>query len=333
MFLWANGTNTAKIGTILFMSLKTALLDPRRFVFFYGTTPPRADAPPERVQRAATRLAERLRDLPLEGVIVYDVQDESSRTAEPRPFPYLPTTDSRVYARLLEQTVGKPTVTYKCVGQTEAADWAHWLDETDGEYGLRCVSLVGRASAHRADGAGHSHGIGLTNALEMASAHPAAFLLGGVVIPERHSAIRSESNRLIGKTDAGCSFFTSQAVYDPAATIRLAQDYADDCAALGIAPKRIVLTFTPCGRPETLRFLQWLGVRVPESVGQAILSSPTPLDASLEACAASLRAILESGVGSRVPLGINVESVSIRREEIDASIALFGKLQEIVAGK
>ena len=308
------------------MSLKTALLDSQRFVFFYGTTPPRADAPPERVQRAASRLAERVGDLNLDGVIVYDVQDESSRTAEPRPFPYLPTTDSRIYARLLEQTVRKPTVTYKCVGQTTAPDWAQWLDETDKEYGLRCLSLVGRASSHSTDG------ISLTRALEMASAHPAAYLLGGVVIPERHSAARRESGRLIHKADAGCLFFTSQAVYDPAAAIHLCRDYADDCAALGIAPKRILLTFTPCGRPETLRFLQWLGVGVPESVQQAILSSPTPLDASMAACAESLRAILHSGVGSRVPLGINVESVSIRREEIDASIALFSKLQKIVAG-
>lgn len=319
------------------MNLQPALLDTQRLVFLYGTTPPRADVPPERLHRAASRLAERVADLNLDGIIVYDVQDESSRTVEPRPFPYLPTTDSRLYARLLEETTNKPTVTYKCVGQVAEPDWARWLDETNGEYGLRCLALVGRASSRSADGAGagsgapHSHGITLTQALERASAHPAAYLLGGVVIPERHTAIRSESHRLVGKADAGCQFFTSQAVYDPAATIRLCRDYADDCQVLGVSPKRLILTFTPCGRPETLRFLQWLGVGVPESVQQAILSSPTPIDASIGACAESLRAVLESGVGSRVPLGINVESVSIRREEIDASIALFSKLQEIVA--
>jgi hypothetical protein len=34
-----------------------------------------------------------------------------------------------------------------------------------------------------------------------------------------------------------------------------------------------------------------------------------------------------------VPLGVNVESVSINRDEIDASVDLFHALREVLAGK
>ena len=95
-------------------------------------------------------------------------------------------------------------------------------------------------------------------------------------------------------------------------------------------PRRIVLTFTPCGRPETLRFIQWLGITVPEEVERAILSSDTPLTESIRACARSLRRILEAGVSRLVPLGVNVESVSIRKEEIAASVDLFHVLRVVV---
>jgi 5,10-methylenetetrahydrofolate reductase len=313
------------------MNLRSALLDPDRFVFLYGTTPPRADATGERVQRAASRLAERVAGLALDGLIVYDVQDESARTEEPRPFPYLPTGDSRVYSALLEQSAGIPAITYKCIAQTPESEWETWLDEAAATYGVRFLSLVGRASSQPTGAPGAAgEGIPLARAQEMAAGHPRGFTLGGVVIPERHSPGRSESERLIAKAAAGCAFFTSQAIYDPAAAIALCRDYARDCEARGIAPRRIILTFTPCGRPETLRFIQWLGVRVPDDIARALLASADPLEESMAACARALRAILESGVGRSVPLGINVESVSIRREEIDGSIALCTRLREIV---
>jgi 5,10-methylenetetrahydrofolate reductase len=323
------------------MDLRSTLLDTSRFVFLYGTTPPRADATDEQVERAVSRLAERIGGLELDGLIVYDVQDESSRTQEPRPFPYLPTLDSRVYARRLEQITAKPAITYKCVAHSPEQEWEFWLDETAQEYGIRYLSLVGRASSRAgsrppessptADTAGDTtvNGISLARAQEMVTTHPCQFTLGGVVIPERHTPERSESERMIRKAAAGCEFFTSQAVYDPAATIKLCQDYARDCGRLDISPKRIILTFTPCGRPETLRFIKWLGVAVPEEVEQSLLASSTPLDESMKVCIRSLRAVLESGVGQIVPLGINVESVSIRKEEIEGSVELCRKLYEI----
>ena len=306
---------------------QAALNDAGRFVFLYGTTPPRAEATPERVARAASRLAARTAGLDLDGLVVYDVQDESERTSRPRPFPFLPTLEARSYARLLQQATGRTVLCYKSVAQVSAGDWGAWLDETCDAYGLRCLSLVGRAASTWDAG-----GIPLSQAIREASSHPGGFTLGGVVIPERHTPGRSESERLIAKTGAGCRYFISQAVYAPEAAIGLLRDYARDCRTRGIAPQRIVLTFTPCGGAATLGFMKWLGIAIPAETERAILSSDAPLTQSLRACAFALSRILEAVGADGVPLGVNVESVSIRKEEIEASVDLYHALRDVVRG-
>lgn len=62
------------------IGLQNKLLDPRRFVLLYGTTPPRRGTSDDAVQTVAEKLAARLRDVPVDGIVVYDMQDESRRT-------------------------------------------------------------------------------------------------------------------------------------------------------------------------------------------------------------------------------------------------------------
>lgn len=306
------------------MSLQDTLRDARRFVFLYGTTPPRADAAPECIERAASRLAARTAELDLDGLVVYDVQDESERTRQPRPFPFLPTLEARTYSQRLQSMAGREIICYKSVAAMSEEQWQIWLDETcRAENGPRCLSLVGRAAA-----SGPS-GIPLPQAIREASRRPCGLTLGGVVIPERHRPGRSESERLRAKTEAGCRYFISQAVYAPDAAIRLLQDYAHSCSEQGEKPQRIILTFTPCGSAASLEFMKWLGISIPAETEQAILSSAAPLTESLRVCASNFAQILEAVGASEVPLGVNVESVSIRREEIEASVDLCHTLREV----
>ena len=95
----------------------------------------------------------------------------------------------------------------------------------------------------------------------------------------------------------------------------------------------MVLTFSPCGREKTLAFLRWLGVNVPPETERAILGAARPLAKSIEICRDNLRRILDQAYAAHLPLGVNVESVSINRDEIDASIELFHVLREVLAGK
>lgn len=301
--------------------LSEKLQDPRQAVLLYGTTPPRAGSTEEQVAAAAEKLALRLEPLPLDGVVVYDIQDETGRTATPRPFAFTGTVDPRGYSRRLSMRTGLPAVTYKCVGALDEAGWQQWLTEAARDYGVRFLSIVGRPTS------GVAYPLSLSRAIRLAAAHPAGFELGGVVIAERHTGDRSESARMLAKSIEGCSYFISQTVYSAEATIRLLADYARDCRGAGVKPRRVVLSFSPAGREKTLAFLKWLGVNVPETTAAAILGAANPLAKSIAVCRDNLARILAQPYAREIPLGISVESVSINRDEIDASVDLYHALR------
>ena len=304
------------------MDLQSKLLDPSQQVLLYGTTPPRAGTPPDEIDSAADKLAARLAGLPLDGVVVYDIQDETGRTSQPRPFPFVGTVDPREYATHFRL----PTIVYKALGMMPEANWRAWLAETRG-MGVEVLSLVGRPAS------GVKYPLPLSRAIRIASGPSTGLTIGGVVIAERHDEHRSESARLLAKGIEGCGYFISQTVYQPAPTQRLLADYLRDCRGAGITPKRVILTFAPCGREKTLGFLRWLGVNVSADTERAILGAPNPLARSIGICRDNLRRILDGAYASHIPLGINVESVSINRDEIDASIDLFHALREVLAGR
>ena len=304
------------------MDLRSKLLDRSQQVLLYGTTPPRAGTPPDQIDSAADKLAARLAGLPLDGVVVYDIQDETGRTSQPRPFPFVGTVDPREYATHFRL----PTIVYKALGMMPEANWRAWLAETR-RMGVEVLSIVGRPAS------GVKYPLPLSRAIRIASEPSTGLTIGGVVIAERHDEQRSESARLLAKGIEGCGYFISQTVYQPAPTQRLLADYLRDCRGAGITPKRVILTFAPCGREKTLGFLRWLGVNVSADTERAILGAPNPLARSIGICRDNLRRILDGAYASHIPLGINVESVSINREEIDASIDLFHALQEVLAGR
>ncbi|NTU82748.1 MAG: hypothetical protein HGA45_25835 [Chloroflexales bacterium] len=305
-------------------ALRGRLLDPRQFVTLYGTTPPRADAPPERVESAAAKLAERVAPLGLDGLVVYDVQDEHDRTDIPRPFPFLPTLEPRTYAHRLQCLTGIQALTYKVVVNFSETSWLAWLNETRADYGISYLSLVGSSTPNPAPDA-----LPVDRALQLAATQVGGPTLGGVVIAERHSAAYDESRRLLQKAERGCRYFISQVVYDTAPTIGLLSDYVAACAAEGVEPRRIILTFSPCGRAKTMEFIKWLGITISPATEEAILGDPAPFSRSIQFCREMLREILDQGFAERLPLGVNIESVSIHKDEIEASIELVHALREV----
>jgi len=305
------------------MDLKAKLPDPGESVLLYGTTPPRLGTSAESIAAAADKLAARLAGLPLDGVVVYDIQDETGRTSQARPFPFVGTVDPREYAKFFEL----PTIVYKALGGMDEGGWHAWLFDTAHAHRVRFVSVVGRPTS------GVRHALPLSRAIRIAAGHAASFTVGGVVIAERHDAQRSEAARLLAKGIEGCGYFISQTVYHAPPTQRLLADYLRDCRGAGTAPKRIVLTFAPCGREKTLAFIRWLGVNVAPETERAILGAASPLAKSIEICRDNLRRILDGDYAAQIPLGINVESVSINRDEIDASIDLVHALREVMGGR
>ncbi|MCA6128310.1 methylenetetrahydrofolate reductase [Thalassolituus oleivorans] len=291
-------------------------------VYFVGTTPPKDSTTNERVDEIAEKLLERLSALDYDGMIVYDIQDESSRTNKPRPFPFMQTFDPCAYSRIIREKSGHPVITYKSVAQRNASDFSDWLTRAWNEFGVRDIVLVGAPSSEG------DIRLSLPEAYKVLATHEAPYHLGGVTIAERHAAKGNEHTRLLNKGKQGCTFFISQAVYDANATIDLLTSYAKSCAEQGVEPQRIILTFTPCGSLKTLEFMEWLGISVPESTRQEMMAAEDPLAESIKICHNNLQHILAECLPLNLPLGLNIESLTNRKTEIDASIELFTLLKK-----
>jgi hypothetical protein len=79
-----------------------------------------------------------------------------------------------------------------------------------------------------------------------------------------------------------------------------------------------------------MEFMKWLGIAIPPETERLILSSDEPLAESVRVCASALSRILDAAGGEGVPLGVNIASVSIRKEEIEASVDLYHALKSVV---
>ena len=303
------------------LSLQEKIEDTNQGVYLIGTTPPKSGTDKAQLETIAQKLLGRLHEIEYDGVIIYDIQDESSRTAQPRPFPFKETVDPREYSHLLRNLSQQDVITYKSVAQRGEAEFNEWLAETRNDFDLKNLVLVGSPSSHG------DIKLSLPDAYKTLQKQDNDIFLGGVTIAERHASKRNEHERLLEKTEQGCQFFISQAVYNAQATIDLITSYARSCKALSISPKRIILTFTPCGGEKTLEFMQWLGISVPEATKWRMLDSANPLSESVRICRENLDLILQSCAHLNVPLGLNIESLTNRKEEIDASINLYRLLK------
>ena len=287
------------------------------FVLF-AVTPPRQSTPPDRLPGIARATVERLDHLNLDGLVLYDIDDESSRNPVERPFPFSATIDPSEYRAEHLEGWPTPVIVYRAVGKYQREDLRTWLSRQDPRSTL--TVLVGAASS------GITAPVTLADAQALRLELNPELLLGGVAIPERHSRRENEHLRLIAKQEAGCRFFVTQVIYDLNAAKNLVSDYRYECQSRGLTPVPIVFTFTVCGSMKTLEFLRWLGVDVPRWIENDLRHSTNPLSASLEHAAVTAVELTDFCRRLEVPFGVNVESVSIRREEIDASVELAERL-------
>lgn len=287
-------------------------------ICLYGFAPPKRSTAPEQLATIAAQQVERLGALDIDGVIVYDIQDEAERTREPRPFPFLPTLSPEVYADVHLSSLALPKVVYRCVASDSRESFLAWLGSPGA---ARNVTVLVGAPSRNA-----TPGLGLRDAYALVEAHAPSLTLGGIAIAERHERTFDEHERILAKSAAGCRFFVTQAVYDVTSTLSLLSDYA---LALrdGRPPLPIVLTFSPCGSLKTLEFMKWLGIRFPRWLENELRFSADPLQTSLRLCERMFLEVWGYARDKGIPLGVNVESVSIRKAEIDASLQLVQTLR------
>jgi hypothetical protein len=292
-------------------------------VCLYGIAPPKLQTTPERLAEVAAMHVERVRALAPDGLVVYDVQDEADRTSAPRPFPFLPTLEPDTYAHEGLAPLQVPKIVYRAVGRSSRADFGQWCDQQAAAPDPRFSVLVG-ASTGRGQ---QAPALRLDDAYDVVRERAPGLFLGGIAIAERHGAKGDEHERMLAKTARGCRFFITQAVYDAASTKSMLSDYHYALKARGEAPVPVILTFSPCGSAKTLEFMRWLGISIPRWLENELLHDGDVLARSLRACEDICAEVAAFARDKRLPIGINVESISIRRVEIDASIELFERLR------
>ena len=175
--------------------LRDLVAEGRGGILLFGITPPMASTAPGDRARIAERTLARLEALDLDGLILYDIDDESDRIAEDRPFPYLPTSDpATFYAEHLDAWT-RPVVVYRSIGKYAPTELGGWLGELDPSRQLGV--FVGATSSRKEVRTSLSEAHRLRRALRPEMA------VGGVMITERHTGRGDEHLRMLAKQEAG----------------------------------------------------------------------------------------------------------------------------------
>lgn len=292
-------------------------------ILFYGMTPPKVQHTQEELQTIAAKHLERLNTLDVDGLILYDIQDESDRTDAKRPFPFMQTLDPCDYAKnYLDAPLKYPIVVYKAVGKYDKDEFSKWL-EARKDKRFHTV-FVGAASKDT------KVTIGMQEAYELKKEICPDVALGGIMIPERHTVKHDEHLRVFKKIENGCEFFVSQCVYDLMAAKKFLDDYEAYAKENNKPIVPIIFTITPCGSAKTLEFMKWLGINIPAHLEDRLKNSEDILHDSVELSRNIFEILYFYAKGKGIPVGCNVESVAIRKAEIDASIELLHEVQKIM---
>jgi 5,10-methylenetetrahydrofolate reductase len=128
-----------------------------------------------------------------------------------------------------------------------------------------------------------------------------------------------EADRMLAKTKAGCTFFTTQIIYDAEPALTTLVAYGERCVVSGIAPAPVLLSLAPLTDEADVEFVRWLGAEVPLAVEDAVLAA-AEFGGTAGAEASTSRAVqvyeqIRRGVAAKAPrllLGVNVEQISAR---------------------
>lgn len=285
---------------------------------FYGLTPPKFTTDTEKLETIAAKQTTRINGLDIDALVLYDIQDESSRIDTPRPFPFMQTVAPEEYAQKYLNNVPVSKIIYQSVGKFSPETFRGWLSTYS--------NVIDHAVFVGAPSKDQKLSLGLGDAYRIKAESDVNFSLGGVTIPERHVRKEDEHERIFSKMNKGCSFFISQCVYDVTNTKNFLSDYYfNKREGLDLAP--IIFTLTPCGSVRTLSFLEWLGIDIPKWLVNELHHSENTLAKSVEICKSIAAELISYCNDKSIPFGFNIESVAIRKEEIDASIQLLNDVK------
>ncbi len=300
-------------------ALKEKIAARENGLLLYSFAPPKITTAAEKLQTIAEKQINRINNLAIDGLILYDIQDESERTNEQRTFPFIQTVPPEEYFRYYLNGIKVPGIIYKSIANQTKESFNEWLCNNKD---LENFVFVGASSSAQIAATNFA----LTDAYDLRKDQHQHLLLGGITIPERHSKKGDEHKRIFSKTTKGCSFFVSQCVYNVYESKNLLSDYYYDAIENKYELQPIFFTLSPCGSIKTLEFMKWLGIEVPKWLYNDLKHAKDILETSVRTSILIADELLEFAAQKQIPVGFNVESISNKKDEIDAATEILNTI-------
>lgn len=292
-------------------------------ILLYGITPPKAQTSLEKIKTSTEKSLAILSSLNIDALIVYDVQDESARTNEERPFPFSSALDPFEYTSQYLHSLPIPKIIYRPAGKFTKDELTDWLQELrmHGFFpvfvGLPSPDYVVKTSLKDA------YDVWRTN-------HEHHSVIGAVTIPERHAVLKDEDVRILDKVKSGVSYFISQCIFNVEYTRQTLQALVIASKPQQLPLPTIIFTLTICGSVKTLEFMEWLGIHVPDDIKQELQTCANPAARSVEIATLIAKELIEFCQQEAIPFGFNIESVAVRKEEVEASVKLLQIVDQLL---
>ena len=261
--------------------------------------------------------------LDIDALVVYDVQDESARTSEERPFPFSSALDPFDYASQYLQRLSIPKIIYRPAGKFTKEELTDWLQglKNHGFFpvfvGLPAPDYVVKTSLKDAYQIWRDH-------------HQDHSVIGAVTIPERHAVLKDEDVRILDKVDSGVSYFISQCIFNVDYTKKILDDLAASCESKKQEVPTIIFTLTICGSVKTLQFMEWLGIHIPADIKDELVACSKPVARSVEMAVEIAKDLIKYCQEKSIPFGFNIESVATRKEEVEGSLELLQTVSQLL---
>jgi len=278
--------------------------------------PPHKRATEKTVAGLVRKVQDAVKAVPhLDAVNIPEVLDENHAG-----LPFYRNLGPREFAQRLSAELPVEAIVNKVVVHARGKeDLQGWLREAIEVHRLRNFVLVGGTSSRIA-----YPGPDVVEANEILRATARGrrdVVCGNITIPER----TGEVERLVSKTRAGARFFTSQVLFEPEPTSTVLREYGEACAADGLRPATVLLSFAPVADYEDVEFLVWLGATITPETEEALLAHRGREigRASFDVARRIWAKVRDASAASPnpVPLGVNVEEISIHNFELAVRMA------------
>lgn len=272
----------------------------------YSLTPPIHNVDSNKLDEINRRRIERLSDLNLCALSIYDIQDESLRSNQKRTYKYNPVLNPLIYSKSLSNLTKLPHIIYLPSGKYSEKELKNILsDKSNNHFVL--VGAPSRLSLIKTS---------LKEAYKISNEYTQS--IGGIIIGER----KNEARNMINKIKLGANFFISQCIYSYDIYKKLIIDYARIAKEENIELKPIALTFSPIGNIKGVEFMKWLGVNIPNDFEEKIKDHENFLDYSTMYLKELAHKLIDVCLENDIPYCLNFESIIAKKEEIYASIEL-----------